>query len=78
MLSALFIPRTADEETVDAVIKTGTRYGMVLCVPKNFSPDREFSCIFFPPDRIPSGFREARIAVKSPTRATVSPSPCAA
>lgn len=78
MLAALFIPRYTDEETVESVIKTGAKYGMVLCAPKNFSSDREFTCTLFPPERIPAGFRALTVSVKTPTRATTSLSPCAA
>ncbi len=77
MLSAMFLPRVSDVLTLDQVEQLAAEYELVLCVPTNFSPRREFSFSAFPPDRIPAGWTRARIAVKSPTFAALE-TPCAA
>lgn len=78
MLAAMFIPKTSDELTVAEAIRQGAKFGMVLCVPKNYSPEREFSATLFPPERIPAGWRRITVRVRSAHQATVDFSPCAA
>lgn len=78
MLAAYFVPKTSDESTLSEAIIEASRFGMVPCAPRNFSPEREFSLTFFPPGRVPSGWKPVLIQVKSSTHATVESSPCAA
>lgn len=77
MLAAMFLPRSGDELTLEAALLTAQSYGMVLCRPANYSPDYPFSCHCFPPDRIPSGWRQVVPVVKTPTLATLE-APCVA
>lgn len=77
LLAARFLPRVSDVLTLAEVIQLAADEGMVLCVPKNFSPERDFTCTCFPPDRIPAGWRPASVMVKTPTIAVLE-TPCAA
>ena len=77
MLSAYVVPKVCESVTLEEVLLTVAAYGLVLCVPSNFSPEREFSCMGFPPDRIPADWKRANIVVKNSTTAKLEP-PCAA
>ena len=77
MLAAMFIPKVCDALTLTDVMQNAADLGMVICVPTNFSPEREFAATFFPPDRIPNGWRQLIVRIKSPTTAVLE-APCVA
>jgi hypothetical protein len=77
MLAAMFLPRSGDELTLEAALQTAADLGMVLCIPRNFSPDREFFATCFPPDRIPAGWKRAIVVVKTHNLARLE-DPCVA
>ena len=78
MLAAMFIPKTSNDLTVAEAIRQGAKFGMVLCVPTNYTPEREFCATLFPPERIPAGWRQITVRVRTAHHAVVDFSPCAA
>lgn len=67
MIAAAILPRCIDDRTVDEIVTTALKSGLVACNAKT----GPFRVSFFKPDRIPSGLSKIGFGIKDDT-------PCAA
>jgi len=77
MIAAMFLPLSSDEATIDEALQIAADRGLILCRPKNFSPEYPFRAMCFAPGSIPSGYTPLTLVVKTPTKATLE-DPCTA